>query len=122
MLQSLDVVGVVNASNHFPNKFADELRYLSVDVDDYPTESLVEHFSRAQEFRAKLDGPILIHCAQGVSRSASLVIALLMHEGLTLDQATTFVHSRRDVISPNQGFLEQLSQVRNLFVDFGASD
>ncbi len=95
------------------------MKYLRVDVDDYPTESLVDHFGRALDFKSSAKGPVLVHCAQGVSRSAALVIALLMLEkGLTLQQSLTLVHSRRDIISPNQGFLEQLTQVTEPFFFF----
>lgn len=53
----------------------------------------------------------------GVSRSVTLVLAyLIKHHGLGYDQAYSMVKSRRKIIHPNDGFIEQLrrfeSQVR----------
>nr|KAF6427438.1 dual specificity phosphatase 26 [Rousettus aegyptiacus] len=51
---------------------------------------------------------ILVHCAVGVSRSATLVLAYLMlYHHLTLVEAIKKVKDHRGII-PNRGFLRQL--------------
>ncbi len=51
-----------------------------------------------------------MHCAAGVSRSASFTIAYIMKtKGKTFEDARQFVKSKRDVIHPNQGFQAQLA-------------
>ncbi|XP_036403187.1 dual specificity protein phosphatase 13-like [Megalops cyprinoides] len=51
---------------------------------------------------------VLVHCAMGVSRSATLVLAFLMIcEDLTLVEAINAVRKHRHVC-PNEGFLNQL--------------
>ncbi|KAL1264827.1 hypothetical protein QQF64_005182 [Cirrhinus molitorella] len=51
---------------------------------------------------------VLVHCAVGVSRSASLVVAYLMiHQHLSLLDAIKAVKQRRWIF-PNRGFLKQL--------------
>lgn len=53
-------------------------------------------------------GKVLVHCARGVSRSATLTLAFLMiKEGLTLVEAVEAVRRRRNIL-PNVGFLNQL--------------
>jgi protein-tyrosine phosphatase len=53
---------------------------------------------------------VLVHCAAGVSRSPTLVAAYLMLErGYSATEALDFVGKRRTGISPNTGFVEQLS-------------
>lgn len=53
-------------------------------------------------------GKILVHCAVGVSRSATLVLAYLMlYHRLTLVEAIKKVKDHRGII-PNRGFLRQL--------------
>ena len=48
---------------------------------------------------------ILLHCAAGVSRSASFTIAFLMKENkLSYEDAKEFVKSKRKCILPNTGF------------------
>jgi atypical dual specificity phosphatase len=52
---------------------------------------------------------VLIHCAAGISRSASFTIAYLMRKNGTGFQATLeFVRSKRKCIFPNSGFRIQL--------------
>ncbi|CAK91959.1 unnamed protein product (macronuclear) [Paramecium tetraurelia] len=54
-------------------------------------------------------GSVLVHCAAGVSRSASIVIAYLMrNKGWTYSEAFSHVKSKRFVICPNSGFQRQL--------------
>lgn len=56
----------------------------------------------------KLDGKILVHCKEGVSRSASLVLAYLVRDQeMQLTDAVRLVRSKREII-PNDGFLGQL--------------
>merc|ERR1712032_1156752 len=54
---------------------------------------------------------VLVHCEQGRSRSASVVVAHLMDEGdLDLDAALALVREQRPSVKPNEGFLLQLRQ------------
>lgn len=68
-------------------------------------------------------GSVLVHCAAGVSRSASIVIGYIMKsKNLSLEEAFDFVKKRRGVIFPNFGFQRQLRmyekeiKIRNLNV------
>lgn len=57
-------------------------------------------------------GPILVHCAAGVSRSVTVVLAALMHlEGMALKDAFLMVKARRSIVYPNRGFLSTLMEV-----------
>lgn len=58
-------------------------------------------------------GRVLVHCAMGVSRSATVVLAFLMIcENMTLVEAIQTVQAHRD-ICPNSGFLRQLQVLDN---------
>ena len=51
----------------------------------------------------------LVHCQQGVSRSATIVIASLMKQRRwSRNEAFTFVKNARQLISPNPNYMEQL--------------
>lgn len=52
---------------------------------------------------------VLVHCFQGKSRSATVVIAFFMEKNKwKFDEAFEFVKKKREIISPNQGFISQL--------------
>ena len=56
-------------------------------------------------------GGVLVHCAAGVSRSSTTIIAYLMRENkIGFNEAFNFVKKRRSVICPNYGFQRQLKQ------------
>lgn len=52
---------------------------------------------------------VLVHCIQGISRSASVILCYLMvYEKMSLESAYTLLKNRRPVASPRKEFLEQL--------------
>lgn len=56
-------------------------------------------------------GRVLVHCQAGISRSATICLAYLIHaRRVRLDEAFDFVKQRRQVISPNLAFMGQLLQ------------
>ena len=56
-------------------------------------------------------GKVLVHCRAGVSRSATVCIAYLMHkQGISLDAAFDQVLVKRPVIDPNLNFIQQLQR------------
>jgi atypical dual specificity phosphatase len=58
-------------------------------------------------------GTVLVHCDQGVSRSATIIIAYLLSSNenfSTVDAALNYVKSKRSVIRPNSSFLQQLEE------------
>lgn len=58
---------------------------------------------------------VLVHCAAGVSRSASLVIAYMMKvKGMSFTESHNYVKSKRGVIQPNEGFIEQLKKYEQI--------
>ncbi|XP_012580454.1 PREDICTED: dual specificity protein phosphatase 26 isoform X2 [Condylura cristata] len=88
------------------------IRYLGVEAHDSPAFDMSIHFQTAADFihraLSQPGGKILVHCAVGVSRSATLVLAYLMlYHHLTLVQAIKKVKDQRGII-PNRGFLRQL--------------
>lgn len=56
-------------------------------------------------------GRVLVHCQAGISRSATICLAYLIHaRRVRLNEAFEFVKRRRQVISPNLAFMGQLLQ------------
>uniref|UniRef100_A0A673B6G1 Dual specificity protein phosphatase n=1 Tax=Sphaeramia orbicularis TaxID=375764 RepID=A0A673B6G1_9TELE len=120
-LSSLGVTHIVNAAagrhriHTGPQFYNDlEVEYLAVEAADHPEFNLRPYFSSSANFIENAlnnNGKVFVHCAMGVSRSGTLVLAYLMIcQGLSLAEAIIAVRLNRD-IGPNSGFLEQLRQL-----------
>ncbi|KAF8244224.1 phosphatases II, partial [Wilcoxina mikolae CBS 423.85] len=87
-----------------------------IPLSDTSTSNLLQSLPDAVAFiesalRESEDAKVLVHCVEGISRSASTVIAYLMSErGMSFSQALRIVKRRRAVVSPNLGFIRQLSE------------
>ncbi|EPY89441.1 dual specificity phosphatase DUPD1 [Camelus ferus] len=91
------------------------IEYHGVEADDLPSFDLSVFFYPAAAFidaALRYDqNKILVHCAMGRSRSATLVLAYLMiHRNMTLVDAIQQVAKNRCVL-PNRGFLKQLREL-----------
>jgi len=63
-------------------------------------------------------GGVLVHCAAGISRSATFVIGYLMaREGLSFDAALESVRTVRPWVCPNVGFCAQLREFERIGTD-----
>ena len=59
---------------------------------------------------------VLVNCAQGKSRSSTVVVGYLMvTQNMSFDEALVFTQSKRSIADPNEGFKAQLK-------DFGMSE
>ena len=62
---------------------------------------------------------VFVHCFAGVSRSSSIVIAYIMYKyKLTLEEAFQYVKSKRPIVQPNPGFMQQLKRLEPLLLTY----
>ncbi|NXK97242.1 DUS26 phosphatase, partial [Formicarius rufipectus] len=119
-LAQLRITDVLNASHSRWRGGADYyegtgIRYLGIEAHDSPSFDMSPYFYPAADFihQALTEGGILVHCAVGVSRSATLVLAYLMiRHHMPLVEAIKTVKDHRGII-PNRGFLRQLVALDN---------
>ncbi|KAH9518822.1 Dual specificity protein phosphatase 3 [Bulinus truncatus] len=86
------------------------IKFLGIEATDMMNFDMAKYFYAASDFIQEgiTIGKVFVHCVQGVSRSATLVIAYLMIKShMTVQDAVRLVRSKRE-ISPNPGFLQQL--------------
>ncbi|KAF7359896.1 Phosphatases II [Mycena venus] len=85
-----------------------------IDIKDCSSAVLQPHLDAACNYiRTSLarGDNVLVHCQQGVSRSASIVIAYLIREhSMTYDTAFDLVKRQRQCIKPNPGFVKTLRE------------
>jgi hypothetical protein len=61
---------------------------------------------------------VLVHCAGGVSRSATVVLGYLMaRRGMTFADALGHLRGRRPIANPNAGFAAQLRELEKAGAD-----
>ncbi len=95
----------------------------SVPLLDVDSEDLLRHLPSTTAFISKalsgggrgageVDGAaVLVHCVQGMSRSAAVVAAYLMaSRGMSRKDAVELLVSKRPIVKPNPGFLRQLDE------------
>ncbi|EFA83028.1 putative protein tyrosine phosphatase [Heterostelium album PN500] len=89
-------------------------KYYRADLEDNFRADIVKHFQPVIDFIndcKRKNGRVLVHCAMGVSRSTTAVIAYLIKElGYTYDDARKYVKERRGIIQPNFGFSKALKE------------
>ena len=125
-LQTLGITHLLNAAqgtkfchvNTGPEDYSESgIIFHGVPARDSFQFKLNRYFDEACDFigkavgtkkSGKLDGRIFVHCREGVSRSASLVLAYLVRDQeMQLTDAVKLVRSKREIL-PNEGFLLQL--------------
>ena len=97
---------------HLPPTHYPDISYRFVSLNDLPSEPISHKFAECHKFidaALARGGRVLVHCYAGVSRSATVVIAYLMRKrGLSYPEAFGHVQTRRAVVRPNYGFVQQL--------------
>ncbi|KAG7195867.1 tyrosine protein phosphatase yvh1 [Scheffersomyces spartinae] len=125
--------------NHEP-KFT----LLQIAITDENSTNIIEHFPETNKFidsalfkpeqlkqmsskerpSVKHHGSILIHCAQGCSRSVAVLCAYLMYRyHLTLVQAQYAINRKREDVNatiPNEAFMQQLQLYQDIAFDLNA--
>jgi protein-tyrosine phosphatase len=93
-------------------------RWIWIPIKDDEEERILSNFLHvAHEIEAarKANKRVLVHCAAGVSRSATLMIAYTMWKlGLNRREAFEHVSKQRKCIDPNDGFMNQLLEFENV--------
>jgi len=102
-------------SDDVPNFFekTSEFRYLKLNVKDFGADKGISRvFQTAYEYveeARRNHGKVLVHCAAGLNRSATVTIALkMLLENLTLKEAAESVKRMRSQIAPFKDNREEL--------------
>ncbi|KAK7491423.1 hypothetical protein BaRGS_00017252 [Batillaria attramentaria] len=118
-MRDLGVTHIVNAAlgkspyhvntNHVMYR-RHNIAFMGIEATDFMNFDLTPFFRPAADFieEGLEKGKVMVHCVQGVSRSATLVIAYFMLKHyMRVQTATRLVRKGRE-ICPNPGFLQQL--------------
>ncbi len=114
LLKGIGVTHILNCAHEVPCWYRTDFRYRWLRLTD-PDPEFYEHIESFCRFihRGRKSGGVLVHCAAGLSRSPSAVLAYLCWRGRHVDDALDLL-SRRvgelgdDFIAPDASFLAQI--------------
>ena len=106
-----NIKAVVNCAQGCVSEY-NEIKFIELNLLDDENQSIFPKFDIAYSFiKEHSNHNILIHCKEGRSRSASLVVFYLMKEkGWDYDTSIKFIRKKRRSAHPNSGFKKQLKE------------
>lgn len=113
LLQSKNIRMVVTTASGLGISFNDNdgIVHRQYNLQDIPSQNIAQFFdSTFHDIDEGLSrGGVLVHCAAGISRSSTCLIAYLMRKNNTpMKQTLDYVRSKRRIVCPNYGFERQL--------------
>lgn len=121
-LKEQNVRYILQVGKELRPSHGEPFKYLHIPIDDAEGADLISKLPEAFAFideGIKTGGNVLVHCAMGISRSASTIIAYLMwKQRLGFAEAASQVYAVREIISPNPGFVLQLRKWERSGMDF----
>jgi len=117
VLDCLNIKYILNVTTEVRNAFEEEtsgLKYRRIPVVDSETEQIANYFGPAKDFIDEAERhncSVLVHCAQGASRSPTVVCAYLMlKHRWDMQRAYAHVQKARPIVRINPGFKAQLQR------------
>lgn len=121
VLAALRITHIVDVTERLPPRVLPAMNYLLVPVPEDPASeddeggadllaSLPTIMAFVGEARS-LGGCVLVHCDQGLTRAAAVVMGILMAERrCTLEDAYYYVKGARSAVHPSHSLLQQLAR------------
>ena len=117
-LKSLGIKKVLSVMNGSFSKYkeSDNINQKIIFVNDSLEQNIIKYFVGCLNF-IKGDDKILVHCAGGLSRSATIVVAYIMWDKkISFKEALEFVEAKR-IINQNPSFKEKLQLFEKELID-----
>lgn len=115
LLRSQDIKAIVQCIEQRNPLNGSHFSYHIIAIDDVASVNIKDHIPQAISFihrHRSAGNNVLVHCAAGMSRSASIMISYMMAKyTLPFDRALTLVRDKRACVSPNPGFTSQLKSL-----------
>lgn len=110
-LKSLGITHIVNCASEIENAFPQAFAYYNLYMNDNQEEFVSHLFNPVLLWiqEAVKKGRVLIHCAAGISRSATIIVAYLADKyNLPIPEALGFLRHKYRMANPNQNYFRQL--------------
>ena len=117
-LKELGITHIVSVIAGFIPPYPEDFSYLVINALDTTNTDMFDNFNTANDFindAIDNDGKVLIHCMAGRSRSATIVSAYIIKKfGMDPKNTVNSIKSKREIVQPNDSFLEQLDKYYNM--------
>jgi len=116
-LKNNEITHIVNTTVEIPNYHEKIFKYVNIPLQDNPVKNEENLLGVLEPTYQKVDkiiqqdknAKIFVHCAAGISRSASIVIYYLMKKySLSYDDAFNNLKKVREIVNPNDWYKMQL--------------
>lgn len=111
-LKKKGITHIVSVLAGYEPPFPEDFNYMVINALDNQSSRLIDVFDEANLFitNAILNNEnVLIHCAYGRSRSATIVAAYLTYTfGMDLQRVLSVLKSKRSIVEPNSNYIKQL--------------
>jgi protein-tyrosine phosphatase len=114
-IEYYNIKNILNISKELPNYFENNtnITYKKIEIIDDAENHITEWIQNIIEFvdnkEINTENSLLVHCYMGSSRSASVILIILIYKyGFTFDEALTLIKSKRDIVNINTNFLEDI--------------
>ncbi|KAF8196801.1 protein-tyrosine phosphatase-like protein [Mycena galopus ATCC 62051] len=107
------VISVLDRDCHIPECIPEDHK-LRISIPDRSDVDIQKYLTQTTEFMTAAlaeseDNNVLVHCFQGVSRSATVVCAYIVATTyMTASESIAYTQSKRSIVCPNLGFRNQL--------------
>ena len=111
LLVSIGITHILVCGYELVCRYPKRFKYHHLKIDDSPNQHISQFFAETFEFidEGVQTGSVLIHCAQGRSRSVSFGISFIMRKKhLNFNRAFSKVQNKHSESNPNRGFVAQL--------------
>ena len=120
-LEKNNIKYILNCAIECKNIYEDKIKYLKLDIKDQNDFPIQEYFDKGTQFIEdslnNKEGNILIHCKEGKSRSATLLMAyLIKYQKENTNSAYKIVKTKRQLTMPNLGFMYKLREYEKKFL------
>lgn len=120
-LKKLGITDIISVISGFDPPYPNEYNYLVINALDNNNTNLLEHFDKINNFIYNAfynNGKVLVHCQYGRSRSVTIIIAYIIKTfGIDVDTCLKIVKNKRNIIKPNDNFLNQLNLYYNILYE-----
>lgn len=109
ILKSLNINKIINVTEEIPNHFENDIEYMKIPIlDNNSNHFSNEILNNINDFVKENDN-VYVHCYQGASRSAAVILHLLISKfNYNIDTGMDYLYEKHPITNINVSFVDDL--------------